>query len=281
MNKPGYKKMTLNSGNENTIRLLPDKKNLPGEEAFKKHWHERMELLRIYDGDMDIDFGNEIIHAGVGELVIICPRESHQAYAGKNGVFFDCIMFELDNFYNSTPASARFLKMISSREVSFSRKTSDSEIVNAFDSLRAVVNASEVIEILESIMLIYRLIKLFYEKCLISQTGANTIEPKFKSLLDYIDTHYCENLTTSSLCRQFGYSEGYFCRLFKKTTFCTVSEYIRERRLNHAKLMLYETDNEIRHISNVCGFSNERYFSTEFRKYFGTSPSQLRKKHSR
>ena len=40
-------------------------------------------------------------------------------------------------------------------------------------------------------------------------------------------------------------------------------------------------EEEIRRISDLCGFANERYFATCFRKRYGTTPSQQRKAHQK
>ncbi|MBQ2841243.1 MAG: helix-turn-helix transcriptional regulator [Oscillospiraceae bacterium] len=273
------KEIVIPTFNRNMIRLLPDRRKTPGEECFPMHWHERMELLRVYEGAMDINFGDKRVTAKPGQLVIINPRQAHHAFAHEQGVFYDCIMFDIGSFYNNTPATPMFLKKIPEHEVSFINLTDDRDIINIFDSLRAIADSQDAADVLISISLVYSLLGHFYRKCLSRESMTSLIDSRFKEVLEYIDKHFCENITTSALSNRFGYSEVYFCRKFKSVTGSTVMSYIKDLRLNYAKLLLYETKHEINRISDICGFSDEQYFSNCFRKHFGMSPSQLRKEH--
>ena len=273
------KEIVIPTFNLNMIRLLPDRRKKPCEKCFPMHWHERMELLRVYEGELEITLGDKRVIAKAGQLVIINPRQAHLAFAREQGAFYDCIMFDVSSFYNNTPATPMFLKKIPEREVSFINLTDDRDIINTFDSLRAIADSQDTVDVLISISLVYALLGHFYRKCLSKESMTSVIDSRFKEVLEYIDKHFCENITTSALSNRFGYSEGYFCRKFKSVTGSTVMSYIKDLRLNYAKLLLYETTYEINRISDICGFSDEQYFSNCFRMHFGMSPSQLRKEH--
>ena len=54
--------------------------------------------------------------------------------------------------------------------------------------------------------------------------------------------------------------------------------YANERKLSAALFQLTETDDPIVEIAYRTGFENQFYFSTCFKKKFGCSPSEYRKK---
>ena len=281
MNNTDFRYHAANAHNKNMLTLLPGRQKSPGEICFPMHWQERMELLRVYEGQLEIDFGDEVRHIRAGQLAIVGPRQSHRGVAGPEGVRYMVILLDVSGFYGNIPGSPGFLEAIAERSVVFCRSTEDSDITGVFDRLTDIINLPDTPAVLESISLTYRLFGLFYQRCVIRQEPAAVADGKFREILSYIDAHYRERITASSLSRHFGYSEGYLCRKFRKITGSTLTAYITDIRLNHAMHMLYETTEEIRRISDLCGFANERYFSTCFRRRYGTTPSQQRKAHQK
>ena len=51
------------------------------------------------------------------------------------------------------------------------------------------------------------------------------------------------------------------------------SEYIRSIRLKRARALLKEKNKNISEVAYSVGFSNPKYFSTSYKKYYGQSPS--------
>ena len=61
-----------------------------------------------------------------------------------------------------------------------------------------------------------------------------------------------------------------------KITDVSINSLIQMIRLNKAAQMLIHTKKPIAEISLLVGFQNAKYFSTSFKKKFGTSPSKYR-----
>lgn len=71
--------------------------------------------------------------------------------------------------------------------------------------------------------------------------------------------------------------------LYRKTQSAmgmTPSEFIKERRLQVSKALLTESGLSITDISDRCGYSSVRYFSTVFKKECGVTPSEFRSGHT-
>ena len=58
----------------------------------------------------------------------------------------------------------------------------------------------------------------------------------------------------------------------------SIKEFILDIRIKRAARLLAESDKTISEISYMTGFVNPKYFSTIFRKHFGQTPSEYRKK---
>ena len=53
-------------------------------------------------------------------------------------------------------------------------------------------------------------------------------------LVDYINNHLSEDLSLGVLAQEVSYSEYYICRIFKKVTNYTLTNYIVEKRIAQA-----------------------------------------------
>ncbi len=71
-------------------------------------------------------------------------------------------------------------------------------------------------------------------------------------------------------------SPGYFSRLLKEFTGHGFSELLAELRLQEAKRMLEHSDEPIKAVSGVCGFSNTTYFYRVFKAKTGLTPTEYR-----
>lgn len=83
----------------------------------------------------------------------------------------------------------------------------------------------------------------------------------------------------SSLAEISGYNTDYLRRCFFAETGTNPREYLSSLRLSQAKkLLLRESFTSIEDVALKCGFNDSFYFSTLFKKSFGISPSEYRKR---
>ena len=93
----------------------------------------------------------------------------------------------------------------------------------------------------------------------------------------YIESHYMESITADDVVTHVHLNPSYFARLFKTDTGKSITDYISNVRMEHAKSLLVETDIPIGNIAVNVGFSDQNYFSRKFAQYLGTRPSTYRK----
>lgn len=98
-------------------------------------------------------------------------------------------------------------------------------------------------------------------------------------ILSYIDENYHEkDLSMTTVCDHVHLSVSYFSSIFKKETGKTFIQYLTEIRLKNAKKLLKNMPLKTYEIANKVGYSDPHYFSSSFRKQYGMTPSQYRKK---
>ncbi|NSL91128.1 helix-turn-helix transcriptional regulator [Chitinophaga sp. Mgbs1] len=84
--------------------------------------------------------------------------------------------------------------------------------------------------------------------------------------------------TLSQLARSTGLNEFKLKSGFKTVFDSTVFGYLNDYRLNMAKELILTGDKPLSQIAYDAGYSSPQHFSTAFRKKFGVSPVQIRKK---
>lgn len=86
--------------------------------------------------------------------------------------------------------------------------------------------------------------------------------------------------TLSMLSAHFGYTRQYIIRVFKKQFHQTPAAYINDAKLSRAVRYLSEADARIDEIAHRCGFEDANYFSRQFKRKFGLTPSEYRRQSS-
>ena len=99
------------------------------------------------------------------------------------------------------------------------------------------------------------------------------------SAIDYIRAHIQENLTVEQIAGELAVNSSYLSKLFKKETGKSISEYIRDGKIEIAKNMLRHLPDSSSQIANYLGFSSQSHFIQVFRKQTGMTPEEFRKAH--
>lgn len=98
---------------------------------------------------------------------------------------------------------------------------------------------------------------------------------------EYIFAHYTEQLTLKALAELFSLKPNELDHLFREAEGVGVLAFLEETRLERAAALLRGTDREVSSIAMGVGFSSSAYFCTRFRKAYGMTPSQYRRKINR
>lgn len=99
-----------------------------------------------------------------------------------------------------------------------------------------------------------------------------------RDAVDYINENYSENITLKSIAEHANFSPIYFHKMFTAYMGMTPHAYLSKKRLETAKLMLLTTELSMSEIVEKCGFSSNSYFDFHFKKEFGITPSDFRKR---
>jgi AraC-like DNA-binding protein/ligand-binding sensor protein len=92
----------------------------------------------------------------------------------------------------------------------------------------------------------------------------------------YILTHLGERITLRGAATAAHTSPYHFCRLFRRTTGLTLTQYVAKARVEQAKELLSKGSLRVSEVAYAAGFGSIPQFNTLFRRHTGMSPTQYR-----
>ena len=106
-------------------------------------------------------------------------------------------------------------------------------------------------------------------------------EHTYELVDNYIKNNFEDNtLSLNDIAKYANMSPSYLSALYKKNNNQSISDTITSYRIDAAKEYLIKTNLSLKEISIKCGYANQYYFSTSFKKQLGISPSGYREKYS-
>ncbi len=101
-------------------------------------------------------------------------------------------------------------------------------------------------------------------------------EPRIARAIDYIEAHLGDDLSVAEIAGVASMSPSWFQSAFRAVMGRPVFAYVRERRLERARILLADRRLSLSQIAFACGFSSHSHMSRLFRARFGVSPKDLR-----
>lgn len=243
--------------------------------CFGMHWHDRMEINLVVSGSLMFHSGEGHFEVRPGQVAISAPRRLHGGIAGKEGVEYHTIMFNVEKFFNLTPASDKYLLPVLRGDIIFPRVVEDAHLKNAIEQLIRIAEEDTAYHPLQAEGKIYEVMGILYQYGTVSSRTAVETDKGFYEILKYVNDHFADKLTPKDISLQFGYNETYFCRRFKEVTGLTFTKYVQALRMELAIELLKEGKEGIRYIAWKCGYADVSYFSNCFKSHFGFRPSEI------
>lgn len=122
---------------------------------------------------------------------------------------------------------------------------------------------------LETRGIVYQLLSRFIEH---ATYKLEISDNRISNVLHYIRKNIDNLLSIDELSAICYLSNDHFIRLFKKETGCTPMQYINQKKIEKAQLMLITTDLPVKDIAYNLSFNNISYFNRLFKKITGQTP---------
>lgn len=100
--------------------------------------------------------------------------------------------------------------------------------------------------------------------------------PLVREMIEYINTHYHDDISNEHIADYFHFSSAYLNRVFKANTGSSIHEFLIKRRLSASMLMLRTQNLSISDVADRVGFCSLHHFTKTFKKHVNMSPSEYR-----
>lgn len=97
------------------------------------------------------------------------------------------------------------------------------------------------------------------------------------NVISEIREHYMEDISLTSLSAKYNISMGHLSKMIKESLSVNFSDYIASLRIQRAKELLRDDRLSIQEIAEIVGYNDYFYFTKDFKRVEGISPSKYRK----
>ncbi len=125
---------------------------------------------------------------------------------------------------------------------------------------------------------LYELFDMILGDSKLKKSNAKISPEAIQNAIDFMEQNFAKHLVLKDIAEYVNFSPIYFHKEFTLCTGKTPHAFLCEKRMEAAKSYLLTTDRSINEIVEKCGFSSVSYFDYSFKKEFGVTPLEFRKR---
>ena len=262
--------------------------------SFAGETHNFWEFIYVDRGNVSITAGNQEILLKKDEVAFHQPMEFHAVHA-RNAtpnlivISFLCTSPAMDFFKNriltvNEEERALLAAIVSQAGKCLSCRMDDPYLTRLTFRPDASPEAQQLILLDLTSFLLHVMIRIKTETVIAGTVQANSRISKittlnsrkqlFRRLENYLHQHLSESLKISQICKDNLISRSLLCSVYKRETGRGVIDHFNQLKIEQAKTLIRGTDLSISQISYHLGYTTVQYFSRQFRKMTGMSPSE-------
>lgn len=252
------------------------------------HWHDAFECIYVNEGELLLSIGLKHFVLRTGEMVLINSDVIHELknISDKNCMIISCVFHPF--FICSERESIIYHKYIKPIIINLSFQyffmNQTSQYINVFlNAVKAYSNQDHGYEILLRNLFSSILVDIsnnLPSNQEVKNSILNLKEVRLRLMSDYIHKNYYEQITLKDIANSAMISESECLRCFKTIIHTSPVRYLVEYRLRVSRHLLIESNLKIESICMDVGFQDFSYFTKAFKKMFGMTPRDYRKKYS-
>lgn len=257
-------------------------------EALHIHSHDYFQIYYVIRGRITHHLENTTADLTAGDIFILPPNQPHYIETPDGEVDFFSLSFMPDYFQTVKEANKLILdfllylqaeqaekiepKISLSYEDTIFTSTLLTRILSEFTGNKT--GKSEMIREMVSVLLSL-FARVYFEENATALTARENRQLVMHSI-EYIKTHFDEELTLREMVRRSAMSKTNFCTIFHSVTGMPFKEYLNRYRIERASELITAGE-KISAAANYCGYSDFSTFYRNFKKYMEISPSEFAK----
>ena len=259
---------------------------------FDKHKHDYLEMMFVYSGKIKQEIEGKKIIIEKGEILLLDMNVEHSIeMASVNDIainilikkeFFDWIFMsqiQYNDLISNFIVEALYGKNEFKQYIHFKTYKNDKVrnfmiqiLMEYYDKKNGMKMA-----IRAYIMLLFNELLRDYQNHLSSEIVYKINSTISMEILNYINNHY-KDITLKSMADHFSYNPDYIGKLVKKIIGKTLTQLVKEKKIEQAKYLLQNTKMSVIDVITHIGYSNVSYFYSQFKEQVGITPDEYRKK---
>ena len=239
------------------------------------HYHDAYEIYIPLSGKSTLMIGDEILCIEPDRVAVINALVPHGNFSKTEHerivLYFDKLFLnnylthEAQNIYLSLFTA----KVIQPSSVNFKRMQTYGRLLQ--QEYLEGKDASKIFLLLSELLILLK------PSPPVKSVSPHEIEGILGAVLLYIILNFKSINSVTELAERFFVSKSYICRIFKKGTGLTITQYINSLKINEACNLLKDTDMDITKICYDVGYNSYTHFFSNFTKIIGETPYTYRK----
>jgi AraC family transcriptional regulator len=231
---------------------------------LSRHYHRDAYLNFILAGEYSENYANTKAVCGAGMLRFLPPEELHENHYTSGA---RCLIVKIDSSLVSRLGEHASVLSTPGEVQGFASSWLANRLHREFmgeDDIAPLAIEGVLLEILAE-----------SARAIGNADGARA--PKWlKRVRDRLEAGYLASPSLTELAEIGGVHQVHLSREFRKHYHCTIGEFIRKRRVEHACRLLAQTNTTLSEIALMCGFSDQSHFSAMFKAHVGLTPAKYR-----
>ena len=263
---------------------LTGKFQAPSDEWMHfSRYMQNFELIIVTEGRAYLQLDNQFFDIGKGEFLLFPPSSKQSGYKSSSCAFYwlhfsyenPIRTITLDQIPRDLPDEKIYIPQ-------YGKATNLEKIIVIMKHLQDSVRSyhSKLQNNYLSTAVLCELSCQFME----NNTPQNSDMKKkqlFNDIQDYIKWHRNTDIRVSEIAAHFGYNRRYLSEFFKDISGFSLKQYIIQEKIDLAKYLLCETNDNISDIAYSLGFNDNHSFMKVFKKAVGLTPTQYRNAYSK
>lgn len=254
---------------------------------YHLHCHEdAIEVLILLSGSARVKVSFEEFDLKEGDYIVINREDSHSIYASDSKCETASLFFNMAGYREQIPYLDYVLFACESFDLAMYKNETQTlrrMIFSVLLHLTAYQGAREP-DLKESLLrsaeeLLWHLVNEYDMKNYYSRNwnaGFHKTETYYKIIKYILENYEMKNLMDYISKNEF-YSKSYITHLFKQVGASSFQDVLTYVRLYRSERLLLDSDMPIVEIADRCGFSDIKYYTNNFKKWFLHKPSEYRK----
>lgn len=259
------------------LRLRHAVDEVPDKNDFTMHVHEHYEIYLFISGYAKYIVEGSVYPLEPGSVIIIRPTEVHKAEIIGDRMYERYSVNFSTAFLDQIDPEHRLMKAFDTHPHGFDNLYKPSAFPNnrLHEIFKQMCSASSGDDYDKKLRIYAGLFSLLEEinTAYVNRNIKERTKPLSlaEQLIEFANSHLFDELTVPMFAKEFHLSTSQISRIFKKSTGCSIWEYVSAKRLSMARLKIHNGTNA-QTASEECGFKDYSSFYRSYVKRYGVSP---------